>query len=183
LKKGIVMLRTSKLLIVSALLLGIAHQPAASAEREQVRIVIAMMAAVKMPYPENLGRNRAKTQRVWLEQTGHATVACLREGDRRWCYEHIPAIGARPEMLRIRSEPPGLAVNSLWHYIDDYDLDGMIDLGSTTRIEQVGTQPPELIGHVIKFFHRSTGRGPENQAEFQKIYDDGIQIALKVLGE
>lgn len=177
------MKRTIQFLILSTLLLAIACRPGVAAEREQVRIVIAMMAAVKMPFPENLGRNRAKTQRVWLEQAGFATVACLREGDRRWCYEHIPAINSRPEMLRIRSEPPGLSVNSLWHYVDDYDLDGMIDLGSTTRIEQLNTQPPELIAHVIKFFHRSTGRGPEHQAEFQKIYDDGIQIALKVLGE
>jgi hypothetical protein len=175
---------TAKYLIIAILLLGIVHHPAKSAEREQVRIVIALMAAVKMPYPENFGRNRAKTQRVWLEQTGTATIACLREGDRRWCYEHIPAINARPEMLRVRSEPAaGIVFGSLWHYIDDYDLDGMIDLGSTTRIERVETQPPELIAHVIKFFHRSTGRGQDGQAEFQKIYDDGIQIALKVLGE
>ena len=175
------MKRTSKFLILAALLLGIAHQPAAAAEREQVRIVIALMAAVKMPYPENFGRNRAKTQRVWLEQTGTATVACLREGDRRWCYEHIPAIGARPEMLRIRSEPvAGIVIGQLFHYVDDYDLEGMIDLGSTTRIEG----PPEApIAHIIKFFHRSTGRGQEHQADFQKIYDDGIQIALKILGE
>lgn len=175
---------TAKFLILAVLLLGFAHQPAKAAEREQVRIVIAMMAAVKMPYPENFGRNRAKTQRVWLEQTGTATIACLREGDRRWCYEHIPQIGARPEMLRIRSEPAaGIVFGSLWHYVDDYDLDGMIDLGSTTQMERVGTQPPELIAHVIKFFHRSTGRGQEHQADFQKIYDEGIQIALKVLGE
>jgi hypothetical protein len=174
----------TKLLILSSFLLGAVHQSVMAAEREQVRIVIAMMAAVKMPYPEDFGRNRAKTQRVWLEHNGAATIACLREGDRRWCYEHIPQIGARPEMLRIRSEPvAGVVFGSLWHYIDDYDLDGMIDLGSTTQIERTNTQPPELIAHVIKFFHRSTGRGPEHQAELQKIYDDGIQIALKVLGE
>lgn len=175
------MTRITKFFILTALLSGLAHQTAPAAEREQVRIVVAMMAAVKMPYPENLGRNRAKTQRVWLEQTGTATAACLREADRRWCYEHIPAIGARPEMLRIRSEPTsGIVIGSLWHYVDDYDLDGMIDLGSTTRIE--GT-PETPVAHVIKFFHRSTGRGQEHQADFQKIYDDGIQIALKVLGE
>jgi hypothetical protein len=174
----------AKFLIFGTVLFSIADQPAKAAEREQVRIVIAMMAAVKMPYPEDLGRNRAKTQRVWLEHIGTATTACLREGDRRWCYEHIPQIGARPEMLRIRSEPAaGIVFGSLWHYIDDYDLDGMIDLGSTTRIERVESQPPVLIAHVIKFFHRSTGRGQENREEFQKIYDDGIEIALKVLGE
>lgn len=176
------MTRTAKFLVLAALLLGFAHQPSTAAEREQVRIVIALMAAVKMPYPENLGRNRAKTQRVWLEHDGAATVACLREGDRRWCYEHIPAIGARPEMLRIRSEPAaGIVLGQLFHYVDDYDLDGMIDVGSTTRIE--GSPQEFPIAHIIKFFHRSTGRGQENQAEFQKVYDDGIQIALKVLGE
>ena len=122
-------------LLVAGLLLGSMLAPATAAEREQVRIVVNLMAAVKMPYPENLARNRARTQRVWLEHLGAATVACIRLETRRWCYEHIAPVGARAEMLRIRDEAPGLSVGALFHYVDDFDLDGMIDVGSTTRIE------------------------------------------------
>ena len=129
------MLQPAKPLLLACLLLGVVFAPANAAEREQVRIVINLVAAVKMPFPENLPRNRAKTQRVWLELNG-ATVACLRLEDRRWCYEHIAPVGARAEMLRIRNEPAGgIAVGQLYHYVDDFDLDGMIDVGSTTRIE------------------------------------------------
>ena len=161
-------------------LLGVAFAPAQAAEREQVRIVVNLVAAVKMPYPESLSRNRAKTQRVWLELNG-ATVACLRLESRRWCFEHIPPAGARAEMLRIRNEPAaGIQVDQLYHYVDDFDLDGMIDVGSTTRIE-----PPERapVANVIQFFHRATNRGEQFRTEYQKMYDEGIQIALKYLGE
>ena len=83
------MLQFAKPLLLASLLLGVVFAPANAAEREQVRIVVNLVAAVKMPYPENLARDRAKTQRVWLELNG-ATVACLRLEARRWCYEHIP---------------------------------------------------------------------------------------------
>jgi len=161
------------------MLLGVVSAPAHTAEREQVRIVVNLIAAVKMPYPENLSRNRARTQRVWLDLNG-ATVACLRLEARRWCYEHIPPVGARAEMLRIRNEAGGISVGALFHYVDDFDLDGMIDVGSTTRIE-----PPERapVGNVIQFFHRATNRGEQYRTEYQKMYDEGIQIALKYLGE
>ena len=33
------------------------------------------------------------------------------------------------------------------------------------------------------FFHRGTNRGEQFQPEYQKMYDDGIQIALKYFGE
>src|SRR5437016_6332784 len=146
-----------------------------SAEREQVRIVINLVAGVKMPYPENLSRNRAKTQRVWLEREG-ATVGCLHNEDRRWCYEHIPPIGARAEMLRIRNEPwGGISVGQLYYYMDDFDLDGMIDIGSTTRIEGPPRAP---VAAVIQFFHRATRRGEQYRADFQKMYDQGIDLAL-----
>jgi hypothetical protein len=169
-----------KRLALASLLLGVAFTSANAAEREQVRIVVNLIAAVKMPFPENLPRNRAKTQHAWLELNG-ATVACLRNEDRRWCYEHIPPVGARAEMLRIRNEPAaGVAVGQLYHYIVDYDLDGMIDVGSTTRIEG---PPREPIAAVIQFFQRSTGRGDKYRADYQKMYDEGIQIALKYLGE
>jgi len=168
-------------LLAASLLLAAASIPAKAAEREQVRIVINLMAAVKMPFPEGLQRNRARTQRVWLDYNGMATVACLRLEERRWCYEHIPPVGARAEMLRIRNEPAGgIQVGQLYHYVDDFDLDGMIDVGSTTRIEGPRQAP---VGVVIQFFHRATNRGEQFRTEYQKMYDEGIQIALKYLGE
>jgi hypothetical protein len=83
-------------------------------------------------------------------------------------------------MLRIRNEAPGVSVGALFHYVDDFDLDGMIDVGSTTRIE-----PPERapVGNVIQFFHRASNRGEQFRADYQKMYDEGIAIALKYLGE
>src|SRR5262245_33507781 len=166
-------------LLLASMLFGVVSAPAHTAEREQVRIVVNLIAAVKMPYPENLSRNRARTQRVWLDLNG-ATVACLRLEGRRWCYEHIPPVGARAEMLRIRNEAGGVSVGALFHYVDDFDLDGMIDVGSTTRIE-----PPERapVGNVIQFFHRASNRGEQFRTEYQKMYDEGIAIALKHLGE
>ena len=38
--------------------------PASAAEREDVRKVINLVTSVKMSFPENLARNRAKTERV-----------------------------------------------------------------------------------------------------------------------
>ena len=173
------MLQPAKPLLLASLLLGVLTS-AKAAEREQVRIVVNLVAAIKMPFPENLPRNRAKTQRVWLELNG-ATIACLRLEDRKWCYEHIPPSGARAEMLRIRNEPAGgIAVDQLYNYVDDFDLDGMIDVGSTTRIEGPRQAP---VAAVIQFFHRATNRGEQFRAEYQKMYDEGIQIALKYLGD
>jgi hypothetical protein len=157
--------------------------PAGAAEREDVRKAINLVTSVKMPYPENLPRNRAKTERVWLERDG-ATTGCIRLEDRRWCYEHIPPQGNRAEMLRIRNEPSrGVAIGTMFYYIVDYDLDGLIDVGSTTQIEAVDRPPRTPIGHIIEFFSRSTKRGEQFQANFQKMYDQGIQIALRHFGE
>jgi hypothetical protein len=33
------------------------------------------------------------------------------------------------------------------------------------------------------FFHRSTKRGEQSQSKYQKIYDEGIQVAVKYFGE
>ena len=42
-------------------------------------------------------------------------------------------VGNRAEMLRIRKEPvPGLLVGQPYQYVDDFDLNGTIDIGSTT---------------------------------------------------
>ena len=177
------MSRKLKLILVACLLLGFAPISVHSAEREDVRKVINLVTSVKMPYPEDLSRNRAKTERVWLERGG-TTTGCIVIEERRWCYEHIPPEGNRAEMLRIRNEPSrGLSVGALYYYIVDFDLEGLVDVGSTTEVDQVEGNRRTLIAEVIQFFHRSTGRGEATQAEYQKMYDEGIQIALRNFGE
>jgi hypothetical protein len=160
---------------------GLAAVSANAAEREQVRAVINLMASVKMPYPERLEGNTTHTEYVQLDARG-ATVACLRLDDKvRWCYEHIPVQGSRAEMLRIRNEPVnGLKVGDLYHYVVDYDLDGLADVGSTTRLDPPAHAP---VAAVIQFFHRGAGRGDQFRNDYQKLYDEGIQVALKYLGE
>ena len=175
-----VMSRIVRMLALSIMITA-GPQTASAAEREQVRMVINLVAGVKMPYPEHLRNNLAHTERVHLDTNG-ATVACLRLDDKiRWCYEHIAAAGARAEMLRIRNEPvSGLLVGQLFHYVDDLDLDGSIDIGSTTKLEG---EPHAPVGKVIQFFYRAAGRGDQFRADYQKLYDEGIQVALKYLGE
>jgi hypothetical protein len=164
-----------------ALLGAFALDPASAAEREQVRAVINLISAVKMPFPDKLRNNLSRTESVTLDSNG-ATAACLRLDDKlRWCYEHISATGARAEMLRIRAEAISDPVpGQVFQYAVDFDLDGQADLGSTTKIEG---EPYAPIGKVVQFFHRGTGRGDQFRADFQKLFDDGIQIALKHLGE
>jgi hypothetical protein len=152
-----------------------------AAEREQVRMVINLIAGVKMPFPERLRNNLAHTERVQLD-TNSATVACLRLDDKvRWCFEHIAPVGARAEILRIRNEPiAGLVVGQVYQYVDDIDLDGSIDIGSTTKLEG---EPHAPVGRVIQFFYRANGRGDQFRTDYQKLFDEGIQVALKYLGE
>ena len=178
------MLRIAMAFITAGLVVSCVAGPAHAAEREDVRKVINLVTSVKMPYPENLTRNRAKTERVWLDRSG-ATTGCIRLEERRWCYEHIAPEGNRAEMLRIRSEPArGVSIGALYYYMVDFDLDGLIDVGSTTRIEALDQRrPPTPIANVIQFFHRSTKRGESSQPEYQKMYDEGIQIALRYFGE
>ena len=174
--------RTIKTLAFAcALALSASIPSVQAAEREQVRMVINLIAGVKMPFPENLRNNLARTERVQLDTNG-ATVACLRLDDKiRWCYEHIAPAGARAEMLRIRNEPvPGLQVGQLYHYVDDFDLDGTVDLGSTTLLQG---EPHAPVGVVSQFFYRGTNRGDQVRGDYQKLYDDGIQVALKYLGQ
>jgi hypothetical protein len=166
-------------LLVAGLLFTVLS-PASAAEREDVRKVINLVTSVKMPFPEHLTRNRAKTERVWLEREG-TTTGCIKLEERRWCYEHIPPMGNRAEMLRIRNEPSrGTYIGALYYYVADYDLDGLIDVGSTTQIEG---EPRAPIAHIIEFFSRATQRGDQFRDKFQKMYDEGIQIALKYFGE
>jgi hypothetical protein len=175
--------RHNALLLLAALLPVLSCTPTIAAEREDVRKVVNLVTAVKMPYPENLTRNRAKTERVWLDRAG-ATTGCIVLDDRRWCYEYIPPMGNRLEMLRILNEPAsGVSIGALYYYITDFDLDGLVDVGSTTEIEAADRQRKVPIAHVTFFYHRSTKRGERGQPEYQKMYDDGIQIALKYFGE
>src|SRR5258706_3712372 len=45
-------------------------------------------------------------------------------------------------MLRIRNEPSaGVFIGAMYYYIVDFDLDGLADVGSTTRIEALDRQP------------------------------------------
>jgi hypothetical protein len=158
-----------------------AFTPLHAAEREQVRMVINLIAGVKMPFPRNLANNLSRTERVQLDSNG-STQACLRLDDKqRWCFEHIAPVGARAEMLRITSEPAvGPLVGQVYHYADDFDLDGAVDIGSTTKLDG---QPHAPVGVVAQFFHRGTNRGEQFRGDFQKLFDEGIQIALKHLGE
>ena len=174
--------QTRKTIVLAAMLtVGLQTVPAKAAEREQVRMVINLIAGVKMPFPQNLRNNVARTERVQLD-ANTATVACLRLDDKvRWCYEHIAPVGARAEMLRVRNEPAaGPIVGQLYHYVDDFDLDGSIDIGSTTQIEG---EPYAPVGKVTQFFYRAANRGEQFRGDYQKLYDEGIQIALKYLGE
>src|ERR1700749_4674518 len=98
------MAKKFKPLLLASLLLVARYTPVYAAEREDVRKVINLVTSVKMPYPENLTRSRAKTERVWLDRDG-TTTGCIRFEDRRWCYEYISPLGNRAEMLRIRNEP------------------------------------------------------------------------------
>jgi hypothetical protein len=165
----------------AALLIGASLTAAEAAEREQVRMVINLISGVKMPYPENLHNIVAHTERVELN-TNTATVACLRLDDKiRWCYEHIAPVGNRAEMLRIRKEPvAGLLPGQTYQYVDDFDLDGSIDIGSTTVLEG---EPFAPIGKISQFFYRAANRGNQFRGDFQSLYDEGIQVALKYLGE
>jgi len=174
------MCQTIKAFMLASLLV-IGPASARAAEREQVRMVISLVSGVKMPFPEGLRNNVSRTERARLDTNG-ATRACMRLDDKiRWCYEHISPVGARAEMLRITNEPvTGLVVGQLYHYVDDFDLDGSIDIGSTTKLEG---EPHAPVGKVSQFFHRATNRGDQFRGDYQKLYDEGIQLALKHLGE
>jgi hypothetical protein len=87
-------------------------------------------------------------------------------------------------MLRIRNEPSrGVYIGALYYYVVDFDLDGLLDVGSTTEVDALDRPRRVPVANVVRFFHRSTKRGEQFQPEYQKMYDEGIQIALKYLGE
>ena len=175
------MRRIKTVVLATAGIISWTLYPAKAAEREQVRAVINLIAAVKMPNPERFERNTARTQYVELDRQG-ATVACLRVDDKtRWCYDHIAPQGSRAEMLRVRNEPvDGIQVGQQFHYVVDYDLDGLADVGSTTKMDPPAHAP---VASIAQFFHRGAGRGDQFKGDYQRLFDDGIQIALKHLGE
>ena len=74
----------------------------------------------------------------------------------------------------------GLLVGQIYQYVDDFDLDGSIDVGSTTVLEG---EPHAPVGRISQFFYRAANRGDQFRGEFQSLYDEGIQVALKYLGE
>src|SRR5215470_6055029 len=75
-RKGSLMPQKIKMIaLASAVLSGLIFTPVIAAEREQVRAVINLIAAVKMPFPERFERNVARTEYVRLDGGGE-TVAC-----------------------------------------------------------------------------------------------------------
>jgi hypothetical protein len=151
--------------------------PAHSAEREQPRIVINLIAGIKAPFgPKMEGE---KTERTWRIGDG-GVGACLRHENRRWCYEHFPAAGLQLEMLQISVEPleerEGRPAGP-WQYAADYDLDGTADLGGYKMRGATAAADKHY------FFSAYARRGEDHKAEVQAIYDEGIHIALEALGD
>lgn len=79
-----------------------------------------------------------------------------------------------------RSPCRGCLVGQPYQYVDDFDLDGTIDIGSTTTLEG---EPHAPVGRISQFFYRAASRGDQFRGDFQALYDEGIQVALKYLGE
>jgi hypothetical protein len=53
----------------------------------------------------------------------------------------------------------------------------------------LGARPPSKgepyapVGRISQFFYRAASRGDQFRGDFQALYDEGIQVALKYLGE
>jgi hypothetical protein len=63
-------------------------------------------------------------------------------------------------MLRIRNEPSrGVYIGALYYSVVDYDLDGLIDEGSTTQIEAEDRRRETPIARVIEFSHAAPSVG------------------------
>jgi hypothetical protein len=77
------MLQKPASLTLAILLSGVACIPVSAAEREDVRKVINLATSVKMPYPESLTRNKAKTERIWLERAGTIAAGAMNTFRRR----------------------------------------------------------------------------------------------------
>lgn len=162
---------------IGALLSVAITAPALGAEREQPRIVINLVGAIKAPFGPKM--DEEKTERSWRIGDG-GVGACLRHENRRWCYEHFPAAGLRVEMLQISVEPledrEGRP-SGPWQYAVDYDLDGTSDLGGYKMRGATAAADKRY------FFSDFAKRGEENREAVQAIYDEGIRIALERLGD
>ena len=161
----------------AAVLVVAAPFPARSAEREQPRIVVNLVGAIKAPFgPKMEGE---KTERAYRLGDG-GVGACLKHESRRWCFEHFPAEGLRLEMLQISVEPledrEGRP-SGPWQYAVDYDLDGVADLGGYKMRGETEAADKRY------FFSGYAHRGEDHKAEVQAIYDEGIRIALEHLGD
>jgi hypothetical protein len=67
-------------------------------------------------------------------------------------------------MLRIRNEPSrGVDIGAFYYYMVDFDLDGLVDVGCTTRIEALERAPRATIPSVIKFCRRRRKRGEQSR--------------------
>jgi hypothetical protein len=86
-------------LILAALLLGVLFAPSNAAEREDVRKVINLVTSVKMPYPESLKKQSMSGSTARVRRPGD-----VRLDERRWCYEHIPPLGACNRVLLAQHE-------------------------------------------------------------------------------
>ncbi len=151
--------------------------PAIGAERDQPRMVVNLVGAVKEPFGPTIAGQR--TERTWRSGDGGAG-ACLRHEGRRWCFEHFPAAGLQLEMLQISVEPlppRDERPSGPYQYAVDYDLDGVVDLGGSK------TKGPAPAADTHYFFSAFPRRGEQHRAEVQAIYDEGIRIALTYLGE
>src|SRR5215468_9276620 len=77
-RKGSLMSQKIKIIVLaSTVLSGLTFTPVIAAEREQVRAVINLIAAVKMPFPEGFERDVARTEFIRLDGRGE-TIAGLR---------------------------------------------------------------------------------------------------------
>jgi hypothetical protein len=163
--------------IVIAVLTAAATFPVFAADREQPRIVVNLIGAIKAPFgPKMEGE---KTERAWRIGDG-GVGACLRHENRRWCYEQFPPEGLRTPMLQISVEPleerEGRP-SGPWQYAADYDLDGVADLGGYKMRGATAAADKHY------FFSADAHRGEDHKAEVQAIYDEGIKIALEYLGD
>ena len=96
-----------------------------------------------------------------MARTHGTTAGCIRIEERRWCYEHIAPEGNRAEMLRIRNEPSrGVYIGALFHYLADYDLDGLIDSARRRRSTRWTTagRPRRLRGGQVLPPQHQAGR-------------------------
>ena len=64
-----------------------------------------------------------------------------------------------------------------WQYATDYDLDGVADLGGYKMRGATAAADKHY------FFSAYAHRGEDHKVEVQAIYDEGIKIALEVLGD